>query len=207
MKEKIFESVSVDPRIAFFDHHAGIWDADVSAIDANIRRLEELQGMMGLRAGVDLLEVGCGTGQITGWLCSVVAPGRVAAVDFSEVMLAAARAKEIDADFRLLDICDERPEGGFDLALCFHSFPHFRDHAAALANIAAALKPGGTLIVMHLAGSEAINAFHSGVGGAVGSDHLPQGGAWDDLLTQAGLKLDELIDRDDLFILRAVGNS
>ncbi len=207
MNKKIFESVSVDPRIAFFDHHAEMWDEDVSAIESNIRRLEELRGMMGLSAGVDLLEIGCGTGQITPWLCSAVAPGRVVAVDFSQAMLARARAKDIPAEFRLLDICSDRPEGEFDLALCFHSFPHFRDQAGALANISAALKPGGSLIVMHLAGSGAINAFHSGVGGAVGGDHLPEKHLWLELLSDAGLKLTQLIDRDDLFFLRAVGNS
>ncbi len=196
--------ITDDPRVAFFNRHAGSWDDDVSAIDANLIRLEELREMMGLSAGQDLLEVGCGTGQITGWLCEAVAPGRVLGVDFSEVMLAATRTKGIDAEFRLLDICNDRPEGEFDLALCFHSFPHFRDQAGALANISAALKPGGSLVVMHLAGSGAINAFHSGVGGAVGSDILPAGGEWDDLLTHAGLKLAELIDRDDLFFLRAV---
>ncbi len=203
MNEKISESTSADPRVAFFNRHAGSWDDDVSTIDSNIRRLGELRDVMGLHAGMDLLEVGCGTGQITGWLCEAVAMGRVVAVDFSEVMLAAARAKEIDADFHLLDICADRPVGEFDVVLCFHCFPHFRDQATALANISATLKPGGSLVVMHLAGSGAINAFHSNVGGAVGSDILPAGGEWDDLLTQADLKLTELIDRDDLFILRA----
>lgn len=207
MNKKIFESVSIDPRIAFFDHHAGMWDDDAPAIESNIRRLEELRGMMGMSAGVDLLEIGCGTGQITPWLCEAVAPGRVVAVDFSQAMLDRARDKDIPADFRLLDICNDRPEGEFDVALCFHSFPHFRDQAGALANISAALKPGGSLVVMHLAGSGAINAFHSGVGGAVAGDHLPGKHLWPDLLTQAGLKLIELIDRDDLFFLRAVGSS
>ena len=207
MNEKISESAFTDPRIAFFDHHAGSWDDDKSVIDSNIRRLGELRDVMGLHAGMDLLEVGCGTGQITPWLCSTVAPGKVTAVDFSREMLAKAQAKEIDADFRLLDICDDGPMGEFDVALCFHCFPHFRDQAVALRNLSSALKPDGSLVVMHLVGSEAINAFHNGVGGAVRGDYLPSGGEWDDLLTRSGLKLTELIDRDDLFILRAVGNS
>lgn len=222
MNEKISESAFTDPRIAFFDHHAGSWDDDKSVIDSNIRRLGELRDVMGLQAGMDLLEVGCGTGQITPWLCSAVAPGKVTAVDFSQAMLARAQAKDIDAEFCLLDICDDSakvglrfassqptgcadgPVGEFDVALCFHCFPHFRDQAGALANISAALKPGGSLVVMHLAGSDAINAFHNGVGGAVGGDYLPSGNEWENLLADAGLKLTELINRDDLFILRAV---
>lgn len=222
MNEKISESAFTDPRISFFDHHAGSWDDDKSVIDSNIRRLGELRDVMGLHAGMDLLEVGCGTGQITSWLCSAVAPGKVTAVDFSQAMLDKAMDKDIDADFHLLDICDEsakvglrfaasqptecadRPVGEFDVALCFHCFPHFRDQAVALRNLSSAMNPGGALVVMHLAGSGAINAFHSDVGGAVAGDILPAGGKWDDLLTQAGLKLTELTDRDDLFFLRAV---
>ncbi len=207
MNEKISESTFTDPRVAFFNRHADSWDEDVSAIDSNIRRLGELRDAMGLHAGMDLLEVGCGTGQITGWLCEAVAPGKVTAVDFSEVMLATARAKDIDADFCLMDICADRPVGEFDVVLCFHCFPHFRDQPAALRNLSSALKPGGSLVVMHLVGSKAINAFHNGVGGAVADDILPTGGEWDDLLSHANLKFTELTDRDDLFILRAVGNS
>ncbi|MDZ7620424.1 MAG: SAM-dependent methyltransferase, partial [Patescibacteria group bacterium] len=70
-------------------------------------------------------------------------------------------------------------------------------------NLARAMKPGGRLMVMHLAGSEAINAFHAGVEGAVSVDHLPVGDQWLPLLEAAGLRLVSLIDTDDLFLLTA----
>ena len=196
---------SLDPRIAYFDGLAEGWDADPAKIERTIARLEELRPRLALGSGQDLLEVGCGTGQVTAWLCSAVWPGRVVAIDFAPAMVARAQAKGIAAEFRVGDICRQPPErGAFDVAFCFHSFPHFRDPPAALANLRVSLKPGGRLIVMHLAGSETINAVHSGLGGAVGGDLLPSAEAWTEMLNSAGLTLHERIDRDDLFFLRAV---
>jgi 2-polyprenyl-3-methyl-5-hydroxy-6-metoxy-1,4-benzoquinol methylase len=120
-------------------------------------------------------------------------------------MIQKARAKGIDADFACLDVCsDDLGEGRYDVILCFHSFPHFRDQQAALKNFAKALKPRGRLIVMHLAGSEHINHFHASIEGAVCDDVLPVGEDWPPLLAQAGLSKKKLIDRVDLFYLEAV---
>jgi len=119
-------------------------------------------------------------------------------------MLAVAQAKGIDADFACLDVCYDRLGSAcYDVVLCLHSFPHFRNQPAALKNFAAALKPGGRLLVMHFAGSTQINEFHAGVDGPVRDDLLPQGHDWHALLAQAGLKQVQLIDREDLFFLEA----
>jgi SAM-dependent methyltransferase len=193
-----------DPRLAFFDRHAPTWDQTGPDPAATLRRLRELDGRLGLQAGLDLLEVGCGTGQITGWLADKVRPGRVTAVDFSPAMLAQARTRGVDAELVLLDICgEETVPRQFDVVLCFHSFPHFRDPAAALRQIGRHLKPGGQLLVVHLVGSAQLNAFHHRVGGPVAHDHLPPASAWPALLHPAGLQLTEAVDRDDLFVVRS----
>lgn len=166
--------------------------------------MEQLRPQLDLRAGTDLLEVGCGTGQLTGWLRQAVQPGRVTSIDFAPAMIAQARRRLPDADLRVADVCgDCLGTALYDVVLCFHSFPHFRDPAAALANIARALKPGGRLLVIHVAGSAHINALHTGLGGAVGHDHLPRADAWESLLQAADMRLDNLIDREDLFLLQA----
>ena len=193
-----------DPRIAFFDRLADQWDHDEQDPLDTIRRVGEQAELLGLQPGEDVLEVGCGTGQLTGWLVEQVRPARVVALDFSAKMLKHARAKAIDAEFRHLDVCSDAPgESSFDVVLCFHSFPHYRDQAAALKNLAGALKPGGRLLVMHLNSSADVNAFHDSVGGHVTGDHLPSADAWPDLLATAGLKQTELIDQPGLFFLRA----
>jgi 2-polyprenyl-3-methyl-5-hydroxy-6-metoxy-1,4-benzoquinol methylase len=194
-----------DPRIAFFDHHASNWDTDGPDIQTTLARLQQLQKLLDLRPGMTLLEVGCGTGQITKWLADQVHPGRVLAVDFSDQMLEKARGKGIHAEFRRADVCSEvLGEKLFDTVLCFHSFPHFRDKPAALRNLANALKPKGQLLTFHLSGSKKINDFHDHVGGAVTGDHLPDPAEWDRLLTQAGLYKTLLTDQPDLFFLRSV---
>jgi SAM-dependent methyltransferase len=195
---------ATDPRIAFFDQHAPTWDQTGPDPAATLRRLQELNGRLGLRAGMDVLEVGCGTGQITGWLAGLVKPGKVVAADFSPAMLAQARERGVDADFVLLDICREQPvQRQSDVVLCFHSFPHFRDPGAALRQLARHLKPGGWFLVLHLVGSTQLNAFHHKVGGAVGHDHLPPASQWPELLRPLGLRVTEAVDREDLFLVRA----
>ena len=161
----------VDPRIGFFDGLADGWDVSEHEYENLLKGLEYRAGLLELRPGECVLEIGCGTGQLTGWLAERVRPGRVVAIDFSPEMLRVAQAKNIPATFRLADVCqDDLGRAEFDLAFCFHSFPHFRDQPAALRNLARCLKSGGRLVVMHLHSRDEINAFHHGVGGSVAHD-------------------------------------
>ena len=193
-----------DPRVAFFDQHAPTWDQTGPDPAVTLRRLQELNGQLGMGPGLDVLDVGCGTGQITGWLAETVWPGRVVAADFSPAMLARARARGTVAELVLMDICEaNQVTRWFDVVLCFHSFPHFRDQEEALRQIARHLKPAGHLLVVHLVGSRQLNTFHHRVGGPVGHDHLLPLSQWPGLLRDAGLELAEAVDREDLFLVRA----
>ncbi len=197
-------TTDTDPRRGFFDHHARHWDRDVAATETMLTRLRSLAEVVGVRSGMDVLEVGCGTGQVTPWLAATVQPGRVMAIDFSPAMLAEARAKGVPAELRCLDVCAEPPPSrAFDLVLCFQCFPHFRDRATALRHLGAGLKTGGRLVILHLCGREQVNGFHRHVGGVVGEDMLPENGEWPELLTPAGLVPVTLKDEPDLFLLEA----
>lgn len=199
------EYPSCDPRIAFFDRHAPGWDANAGEVAQTLQRLEALRDRLGLRAGLEVLEAGCGTGRITKWLATTVTPGRVVAADFSPAMLAQARTRHPDGEFWLLDVCAEAPaENLFDVALCFNAFPHFRDQPLALRNFRYMLKPGGRLLILHLAGSAKLNHFHSGLAHPVCHDLLPAPEAWPDLLAAAGLRLQSFTDEADLFLLEAI---
>lgn len=194
-----------DPRVAFFDALAAAWDRTGPDPASTLRKLQALSDTLGLQPGWNVLEVGCGTGQITAWLAAAVYPGRVTAADFSPAMLARARARGVDADFVLLDICGEAPGSPpFDVVLCFNSFPHFRDKPAALRHMACSLQPAGQLLVLHLAGSAQINQFHHGVGGPVAHDFLAAAEDWAGLVAPHGLRISEAVDREDLFLVRAV---
>jgi len=194
-----------DPRVSFFDSLAANWDDEEPSGPTMTARLGRHGDLLALKPGQMLLEAGCGTGKTTAWLVAQVAPGRVKAVDFAPEMIARAEDKGIDADFACMDVCrDDLGCGEYDVILCFHSFPHFRDQPAALRSFARALKPSGRLIVMHLAGSDHINHFHSGIDGPVRGDVLPVGDQWPPLLSAASLKQAKLIDGEDLFFLEAV---
>ncbi|MBN1553271.1 MAG: class I SAM-dependent methyltransferase [Phycisphaerae bacterium] len=194
----------MDPRKDFFDALADGWDEEEPSAREMAARLAEQADLLKLHPGESLLEVGCGTGKTTAYLAGVVAPGRVTAVDFSPAMIERARSKGIDAAFACLDVCsDDLGEERYDVILCFHSFPHFRDQSAALERFARAVKPHGRLIVMHLAGSEHINHFHASLEGAVGGDMLPVGEQWTPLLQKAGWEATRHIDRENLFFLEA----
>ena len=194
-----------DPRIDFFNKLADEWDVSGQNREKMLEGLERRAGLLGLRSGESVLEIGCGTGQLTGWLAERDRLGRVVAIDFSPEMLRVAQSKNIPATFRLADVCrDDLGHAEFDLALCFHSFPHFRDQPAALQNLSRCLKPGGRLIVMHLNSRHEINSFHHGVGGSVAHDFLPDDHCWKDWLDAAGFRQREVSDGEDGFFLRAV---
>lgn len=196
-----------DPRIAYFDSLAANWDAESPSAEDMIEALERHRERLGFESGQRLLELGCGTGKTTRWLVEAVAPGRVTAIDFAPDMIAAAKAKDIDATFLCADICSEpigEGSGVFDVVFCFHCFPHLRDQAASLANMAASMSPQGRLIIMHMRGSEHINAFHAELPPPICDDLLPTSQPqWQGLLTAAGLAMQTFIDRDDLFFLEA----
>jgi ubiquinone/menaquinone biosynthesis C-methylase UbiE len=197
------DMLTADPRIAFFDRLAPTWDVEEQNPAETIRRLEGLHELLALRPGENVLEVGCGTGQLTGWLADRVHPGRVVAIDFSPKMIQKASTKG-GGEFRVADVCqDDLGCKEFDVALCFHSFPHFRDQPAALQNLARCLKNDGRLIVMHLRSRAEINAFHSSVGGVVGADLLPADDNWERWLAESGMRTAKLIDAPELFFLRA----
>ena len=191
-----------DPRIAFFDHHAPTWDEYGPPIAQVLARLDKLRPVLGLAAGQEVLEVGCGTGRVTAWLADIVRPGRVTAIDFSSIMIEKALARGIDAAFRVADVCaDDLGAALFDIVFCMHVAPHFRDMAGAIRRLSAAMRPGGRFIVLHLVGREKVNAIHSSAGHAVACDHLPTAEDWPALLEGAGLRMDTMTDEPDLFLV------
>jgi ubiquinone/menaquinone biosynthesis C-methylase UbiE len=88
------ESVNYDRIATRYDAHRG-WDATVP-----LRALELATGarLRGIEPAGAILEIGCGTGNMTRWLLDTW-PGPVVALDLSRGMLAQARAKLGDARF------------------------------------------------------------------------------------------------------------
>jgi SAM-dependent methyltransferase len=108
-----------------------------------VRRLETV----GVAAGWSCLEVGAGAGSVACWLAGRVGPtGRVVATDLDPRFLDGDLDPVVEVrrhDIRI----DALEAAAFDLVHCRALLCHLDDPAAALARMAAALRPGGWLLV------------------------------------------------------------
>lgn len=152
-----------DPRIAFFDSIAPLWDG-WHADKPVVRLLADELCRTGVGPAETVLDVGCGTGFLTEALVGHLGPeGRVYALDFSDEMLARARRKVRDSRVAWLRASAERmplADGACDRAICYSVWPHFRDQAAAVAELSRVLKPDGVVQVLHLISRREVNTIH-----------------------------------------------
>ena len=107
-----------------------------------------------LRAGMDLLDVGCGPASITADLAARVAPGRVVALDAAAGALEAARAtlrerglseqvEVTSGDVMALPFED----ASFDVVHAHQVLQHLADPVGALAEMRRVTRPGGIVAV------------------------------------------------------------
>ncbi len=131
----------------FFESAAGQWDKLRAELFGGASHLQALPALADDRWVVG--DLGCGTGQVAAALAPFVA--RVIAVDRSGEMLQAARRRVRDAgnvdvrrgDLEALPIADAE----LDAATLLLVLNHVPDPAAALAEAARVLRPGGRLII------------------------------------------------------------
>lgn len=146
--------------IEFFDHLAPQWDADMIRSDEIIGKIFDNAG---IRPGVAVLDVACGTGVLfPDYLARNVAS--VTAVDISPEMAKIAAAKYPNAPIRVLcgDVENLHLEQKFDCIMVYNAFPHFPDPENLIAVLSSMLKPGGTLTVAHGMSRAAIDHHHEG---------------------------------------------
>ena len=92
--------------------------------------------------GERILDVGCGEGSLTEKIAAAGAD--VVGIDMSEEMVAAARARGLDA--RLIDAERLPFEREFDAVFSNAALHWVRDHDAMLAGVHRALRPGGRFV-------------------------------------------------------------
>jgi ubiquinone/menaquinone biosynthesis C-methylase UbiE len=134
-----------------YDRWAEIYDDE----DNPLIRLEErfLPGVLGDVRGLDLVDLGCGTGRHA--VAATGAGANVTAVDFSEAMLARARAKPGAEAVRFVvhDLARPLPfdDCAFDVALSCLVLEHIADLDGCFREVRRICRPGGraVLTAMH----------------------------------------------------------
>lgn len=121
---------------------------------AQTRRTADVHGafiLPHLKAGMRLLDVGCGPGSITLGLAQRVAPGEVVGIDINPARIAQARALAAERDvenvrFETADIYAlPFEDAAFDGVFSNAVHQHLRDPLAALREQRRVLKPGGVI--------------------------------------------------------------
>ena len=195
-----------DEHQAFYDRLAAEWDLMYTAED-----LEMLQFIVDkrlkARPGMDVLDLGCGTGILFDLLRRKVgASGSVTGVDFSFNMAAKAHRNfpfpnvaVVDADATNLPFGD----AAFDLAVVFSAFPHFADQPRTIAEIHRVLKPSAGCFIIHLSSSKEVAERHRRIGGVVARDILPGAAEMRRMLEDGRFTEVRVDDRRGLYVASA----
>jgi ubiquinone/menaquinone biosynthesis C-methylase UbiE len=162
-------------KAAYFDSIAPKWDS-WEDLERLAERLDAGVGELGMGEDEVVLDVGCGTGNLTRALLSWLSQrGKVKAVDFSPRMIGEAKTKISDprVTWHIADAVDLPLENeAVDRVICCSVWPHFDDHAAVLKELRRVLRPVGMLHIWHLSSRRFINEIHTAAGEAVSKDVL-----------------------------------
>ena len=155
--------------IHFFDRCAPFWDENMVRNEALISTILDNAGV---RAGMDILDVACGTGVLfPDYLRREVAS--VIGIDISPEMVKIARQKFPQLRVLCGDAEQTEFEHRFDTIMIYNAFPHFPEPARLIQRLAAWVKPGGRLSVAHGMSREKLTRHHSGSASPV-SIELPE---------------------------------
>ncbi len=196
-----------NPKARYFDGIADQWD-DWQDLDLVAQKLAAGLEDIGVTEEETVLDVGCGTGNLTRALLRRLSPrGRVVALDFSAAMV--ARAKEKIEDERVvwqvagaasLPLAD----GSVDRTICYSVWPHFDDPRLVARELFRVVRAGGAVHVWHLASRHTINEIHASAGEAVRHDVLPPAEETARLLKAQGFVPSAVVDDETRYLVSAV---
>ena len=154
--------------VEFFDRCAPWWDSDM------IRNEELIAAILnngGVRPGVDVLDVACGTGVLFPDYLKRGAAS-VTGIDMSQEMANIAASKFPEVQVICGDVEDTAFDKQFDVVMVYNAFPHFPDPEKLIETLATHTKPGGKLSVAHGMSRDALTAHHNGRASNVSIDLL-----------------------------------
>lgn len=151
----------------------GYWAANADTFDDSMAAyLPPLFEVAALSPGERVLDIGCGNGVTTLEAARRTVPGRAMGLDLSGPMLGVARQRATDRRIANVEFVQGDAQiyhfepGAFDVVLSRFGVMFFADPAAAFANIARAVRPGGRLAMLVWQGTPA-NEWMTGVAAAL----------------------------------------
>jgi SAM-dependent methyltransferase len=126
--------------------HVETWNSDLyqSSHSYVWQYGRDLLALLDAKPSERILDVGCGTGQLTAEVAERGA--EVVGVDASPDMIAGARKNHPDLRFEVADATSLPFAESFDAVLSNAALHWVRDQSAAIASISKALKPGGRFV-------------------------------------------------------------
>ncbi len=144
--------------------HSYVWSYGAPLID-----------LLAPRAGERILDLGCGSGQLTARIAE--AGATVAGLDSSPAMIAQARINFPGLRFVLADAAAYRPAEPFDAIFSNAALHWMKPPAAVAASIAHALNPGGRLVA-EFGGRDNIASIAGGLRACLGGAHFDARNPW-----------------------------
>ncbi|HTK28634.1 MAG TPA: class I SAM-dependent methyltransferase [Vicinamibacterales bacterium] len=137
---------------ALFDRSAAHYDraCRIMAFGSGQAYRREALVRAGVRKGMEVLDVGTGTGLLAREIADLVGPaGRIVGLDPSRGMLAAGRALAIE---RVQGLGEALPfaDGTFDLVTMGYALRHVPDLDQAFAEYRRVLRPGGRVLLLEI---------------------------------------------------------
>lgn len=198
-------------KVPFFDTLAAEWDKKLD-LPALRKDLVKALKLFDIQPGEHVVDVGCGTGNLTQALLDVLgADGRVTAIEISLDMIVRAQEKigveeEPRVHWQVADV--ERPlpflNARFDRIFCYQVWPHLQANEAMLKEFLRVLKPGGQLHIWHTDSREAVNQMHAKIKDpAIAADVLPPAEETAALLKKAGFTVSHAAESNKDYLVTA----
>ena len=156
--------------IQFFDRCASWWDDDMIRNEDVIARILDNGG---IKPGVQVLDVACGTGVL--FPDYLKRGATVTGIDISPEMVKIAQSKFPELRVVCGDVEEVEFDQSFDCIMVYNAFPHFPEPAQLIQRLAKLLKPGGILSIAHGMSRAALLDHHAGRASKVSIDLLEAG--------------------------------
>lgn len=142
---------------------------DEQLIEGFLGRVDGLDAR--LRTGIDVLDIGCGTGHAINVMARAYPASRFVGFDIAEDAIAAARQEAAglglrNAEFAVQDVTRLPPGEGFDLITAFDAIHDQREPATVLKSVCTALRPDGLFLMIEF-------KFESAIADNVGNPFAP----------------------------------